>query len=322
MKAAVLHHYGEVPRFEDFADPFPGADELLVHVKAVALENVDRAVANGSHFASRQFMPALPAIVGFDGIGMLEDGRMIGFAGMKPPYGSIAEKAVIPHTHQAPVPDGISAVVAASAPSSALTALFPLKWSANLQAGETVLVNGATGFAGKLAVQVAKLLGAGRIVGTGRDETSLHELTELGADAVIDLKQSDQQISEAFKHEAGATGYHVILDFLWGHPTELLIETLIPQQLSFARHKVQLIQVGEMAGSNISLSAAALRTSGLEIKGAGSGLTPEAIGEGTQQVWEWLKTDQLRVDVEAVPLKDIETAWKRDLHGKRLVIVP
>src|ERR1051325_10756704 len=94
MKAAVLHAFGETPKFEDFPDPTPGPDELLVHVKAVALENVDKATARGVHYASRQFYPALPAIISFDGIGMLDDGRLIGFGGMKPPYGSMAEKAV------------------------------------------------------------------------------------------------------------------------------------------------------------------------------------------------------------------------------------
>lgn len=149
--------------------------------------------------------------------------------------------------------------------------LFPLKWSAKLQAGETVLINGATGFAGKLAVQVARLLGAKRVIGTGRDAVQLAKLRDLGADAVIDLKQSDANVVEAFKQEAGASGYQIILDFVWGHPTELLLETLIPRELSLARQRVRLVQIGEMAGPTISLAAAALRTSELEILGAGSG---------------------------------------------------
>src|SRR5262249_28212179 len=110
MKAAVLHQRGEAPRFEDFPDPTVGDDQLLIQVKAIALENIDRAVANGSHFASAQFMPNLPAIVGFDGIGALETGELVGFGGIKPPYGSMAEKVVVPKGYTVPTPEGIDAV--------------------------------------------------------------------------------------------------------------------------------------------------------------------------------------------------------------------
>ncbi len=320
MKAAVLHHFGDVPRYEDFPDPTPGENETLVAVKAVPLENVDKFIAAGKHYAARQFLPSLPAIVGFDGIGMREDGTLIGFGGIKPPYGALAEKVAIQYA--IPIPDGVDAVTAASIPSSALTALFALKWAAKMQAGETVLINGATGFAGKLAVQIARMLGAGRIVGSGRDTAALQAIRDLGADAVIDLKQSDDQIRDAFKSAAGENGYQVILDFLWGHPTELLLKALVPDKLAFARGSIRLVQAGEMAGPNISLPADTLRTSGLRIMGGGDGLTPEAIGEGSQQVWDWIKAGKLHAEVEAVPLKDIESAWTRDLHGKRLVVTP
>src|SRR4026209_408678 len=114
MKAAVLHNFGETPRLEDVPDPPPAVDEILVRVKAVALENVDKVMAEGSHFASKQFLSMLPAIVGFDGIGMLEDGRLVGFGGVKAPYGAIAEKTVIPEGYYVPVPEGVDAVTAAA----------------------------------------------------------------------------------------------------------------------------------------------------------------------------------------------------------------
>jgi NADPH:quinone reductase-like Zn-dependent oxidoreductase len=323
MKAAVLHHFGSIPRYEEFPDPVPEKDELLVLVKAVALENVDKAMAKGTHYASRQFLPQLPAIVGSDGIAMRDDGQLVGFGGLRPPYGAIAEKAVFPNMYHVPIPDGVDAATAATVPGSALTSLLPLSWGAKLQPDETVLINGATGFTGKLAVQVARLLGAKRVIGTGRNAVALQSLHDLGADAVIDLKGSDENVVEAFKQEAGTSGYQIILDFLWGHPTELLIEALVPRELSFAKHRVRLVQIGEMAGPKISLAAEALRTSGLEILGDGCGLTPEAIAEGTHQVWEWIKAGKLQADIEQVPLKYVENAWQRtDVHGKRIVIVP
>lgn len=322
MKAAVLHKFGEVPRYEEFPDPVPGPDEMLIQVKAVALENVDKMMAEGKHFTSRQFFSQFPAIVGFDGIGELPDGKIVGFGGIKPPYGAMAEKTIVPKTNTVPVPEGIDAVTAAALPASALTSLFSLKWAAKLQPGETVLINGATGVSGKLAVQIAKLLGAGRIVGTGRNPDSIKQVLELGADAVIDLKQSDEEIADSFKKEA-REGYDIILDFLWGRPTEILIKTLIPHELVPVSRRVRLVQIGEKAGSTIPLPADALRTSGLEIYGAAAGITPESISEGTNQVWEWIKEGKLRMDIEKVPLNEIESVWKRtDYKGKRIVIVP
>ncbi|GAJ44629.1 zinc-binding dehydrogenase [Parageobacillus thermoglucosidasius] len=197
-----------------------------------------------------------------------------------------------------------------------------MKWGAKLQQGETVLINGATGVSGKLAVQIAKLLGAGRVVGTGRNPESLKRVLELGADAVIDLKQSDEELADSFKKEAGE-GYDVILDFLWGRPTEILLKTFVPHELVPASRRVRLVQIGEKAGSTISLSADTLRTSGLEIYGAATGWAPEAINEATNQVWEWIKEGKLSMDIETVPLKEIESVWKRtDFHGKRIVIIP
>jgi NADPH:quinone reductase-like Zn-dependent oxidoreductase len=323
MKAAVLHRVGKAPRYEDFPDPVPAQDELVLRVRAVALDNVDKAIARGTHYASRQFLPRLPAVVGSDGIAALQDGRLVGFGGVRPPYGSLAELVPSSNGHFIPIPEGVDAATAAAVPASALTALLPLRWGVRLQPGETVLVNGATGFSGKLAIQVAKLLGAGRVVGSGRNEHALRSLAALGADAVIDLKQSDKGIADAFRREAGSSGYDVVLDFLWGHPTELLLATLVPGELAIVRRRVRLVQIGEAAGPRVSLAADALRTSGVEISGGGAGLTPETMAESSSQVWEWIKAGTLRAAIERVPLKEVKRAWGRtDLHGTKVVIVP
>lgn len=322
MKAAVLHRFGEIPQYESFPDPSPGKGEVLINVKAVALENVDKMMTQGEHFASYQFFPKLPAIVGFDGIGELSNGKLVGFSGLKPPYGAMAEKAVVLEKSTIPIPDEVSAETAAALPSSALTSLFPLKWGVNMRPGETVLINGATGVSGKLSVQIAKLLGAKRIVGTGRNEESLETVKELGADTVINLKQSEEELFKSFKTEVGK-GIDIILDFLWGYPTEMLIKALVPQELSISGRRVRLVQIGEKAGKELTLSADALRTSGLEISGATAGLTAESITEGTYLVWEWIKKDKLRMNIETVPLQEIENIWKRsDFQGKRIVITP
>ena len=175
MKAAVLHNFGDIPRYENFPDPSPGKDEVLINVKAVTLENIDKMMAAGEHFASRQFLSQLPAIIGLSGVGERADGKLVGFSDIKAPYGAMAEKAVVPETSTVIIPPDIDAGTAVALPSSAMTSLFPLKWGVKMKPGETVLINGATGVSGKLAVQIAKHLGAGRVIGTGRNEASLQK---------------------------------------------------------------------------------------------------------------------------------------------------
>jgi NADPH:quinone reductase-like Zn-dependent oxidoreductase len=319
MKAAVIHAFGDVPQYEEFPDPTFDPGDTLIRVHAVVLENFDKMTAAGKHYASNHLFPTFPAVVGHSGVGTLADGTLVSFGGVKPPYGTMAEKAVVPQHYAqyiSPVPRGVAASVAAALPASALTSLLPLKYGAKLQSGETVLINGATGVSGKVAIQIAKLLGAGRIVGTGRDEEGLHSIMQLGADAEIDLKQSDENITEAFLQEAGK-GYDIVLDFLWGHPTELLLKTLVPKAAGFATHRTRFMQIGEAAGSTLSLAAETLRTSGVEMTGAGT-IDPEALN----QAWEWIKENTLQIDIEKVSLKDITNAWQRTTEGKRIVIVP
>ena len=251
---------------------------------------------------------------------MTEDGKLVGFGALRPPYGAFAEKAVSPHT--SPIPDGIDPALAAALPRSILTSLLPLKYSARLQPGETVLINGATGVSGRIAVQVAKMLGAGKIIGTGRNEKSLKLLSKLGADTVIDISQPDENIREAFMAEDAGKKINVVVDFLWGHPAELLINTFIPKEAGFARRTIRYLQTGEKAGPHLSLPAAALRTSGLQLMGIGM-IPMETLGEEMTHVWNWIREDKFYMEIERVPLAEIATAWQRDnLAGKRLVIIP
>ena len=322
MKAAVVHEFGSVPRCEEFVDPIAAPGDLIVHVKAVALENFDKMAARGVHYASKNLFPQFPAIIGHSGVGALPDGKLVAFGGTRPPYGTMAEKAVIPKEYSGyatPVPEGIDPAWAAALPASALTSLLPLKWGAKLESGQTVLIQGATGVSGKLAVQIARLLGAGRIVVTGREESILRSLRDLGASATIDLKQPDAEICAAFARESG-DGYDIILDFLWGHPTELLFRTLTPSTVGFAKRRTRYIQIGQAAGSAITFPAEALRTSGLELTGAGS-IPMEVLPEAMEQVWAWMREKKLAIDVEKMHLRDIAQAWDRKTTGKRIVIV-
>jgi NADPH2:quinone reductase len=311
MKAAVLYALGEPPRFEDFPDPQPRDGEVLVHVRAASLKNIDKAMASGAHYASHR---ELPAVCGIDGVGVLEDGTRVFCGGCRPPYGMMAGRAVVRRAFCLPIPDGVDDNTAAVLPNPALSSWLPLIWRAKLQPGETVLILGATGVAGKLAIHIAKHLGAGRVVAAGRNEQILETLPSLGADAVLRLDQLD----------ATTERFDVVLDYLWGRPTEVLLGALTRHDVMAESNTVRLIQIGDMAGPTISLSAAALRSSGIEIYGSGGGSVPHtAIFETFPKLWELAAAGNLHIDTEAVPLADIENAWRRnDSAGRRLVIIP
>jgi len=321
MKAAVLHALGNPPRYEDFADPQPGANEVLVHVKAASLKNIDKAIASGSHYDNRR-KPRF--ICGVDGVGVLDDGTRVFCGGCRPPYGMMAEQTVVSRAWCLPVPDGIDDDTAAALPNPALSSWLPLVWRAHLKEGETVLILGATGVAGKLAIQIAKHLGAGRVVAAGRNRDVLETLPALGADATIALDQPDQQLIAEFKREASHKKFDIVLDYLWGHPTEVLLNALTGHDLMAETDTVRWIEIGEMAGPVIALSAASLRSSGIEMYGSGGGsISPTAILETFPQLWSLAADGKLRVDTESVPLAEIEDAWRRtDSGGRRIVIKP
>lgn len=322
MNAAVLHAFSEPPRFAQFSEPIAEENEVIVHVRAAALKPIDKQMASGSHYAAFR---ELPVVCGVDGVGCLDDGTRVFFAGPTSPYGSMAQRTIVPPSHSFPIPDNIDDDIAAAVVNPGLSAWGALAWRAQLTAGETVLILGATGVTGKLAVQTAKLLGAGRVIAAGRNEPVLSTLHDLGADSTIRLDKPGQDLTEAFAREAGDAGFDVIIDYLWGPPTEALLSAIARKDLKPTSSRIRLIEAGETAGPTISLAAAALRSSRLEILGAGSGnapASPEMWLEAVRQLMSNVATGKLRIDIERVPLHEVEHAWQRDQHGRRTVIIP
>jgi NADPH:quinone reductase-like Zn-dependent oxidoreductase len=318
MNAAVLHTLGKPPRFEQFPEPTPGEGEVIVHVRAAALKPVDKQMASGSHYASPR---ELPVVCGIDGVGSLDDGARVFFGGPRRPYGAMAERTVLRRAQCFPVPDGLSDDIAAALPNPGVSAWLTLKSRAKLASGETVLILGATGVTGKLAVQIAKLLGAGRVVAAGRNEQVLSSLRNLGADATIQIDKRGQDLTEAFAREAGDTGFQVVVDYLWGHPTEALLAALTRNEFAVAAPETRLVQVGESAGATISLPAAALRSTPLTIVGTAGMPSLDILTEALKQVMAHGANGNLRIDTERVPLADIENAWQREQRS-RLVVIP
>jgi NADPH:quinone reductase-like Zn-dependent oxidoreductase len=319
MRAAVLRALGKPPRFEEFPEPIPGEGEVLIHVCAAALKPVDKQLAGGKHYASPR---ELPVVCGADGVGRLEDGTRMFFGGPRRPYGAMAERTVVRRAQCFSLPEDVDDDTAAAIPNPGVSAWLSLKHRAKLASGETVLILGATGVTGKLAVQIAKILGAGRIVAAGRNEQVLSTLQELGADVTIRLDRPDQELIEAFRRAAGKNGFDVIIDYLWGHPTEALLTAITGAEFAVAGSETRLVEVGESAGPTITLSAAVLRSTALTILGT-AGIPPwDVLTEAFQQVMNHAASGKLRIETERIPLADIENAWERSVQAGRLVVIP
>jgi NADPH2:quinone reductase len=198
-----------------------------------------------------------------------------------------------------------------------------LKMRAKFVAGESVLILGATGAAGKLAVQIARRLGARRVVAAGRNPKALEQLHELGADAVISLDREHEALVSAFRHEIADAGVDIVLDYLWGSPAESVIEAVSQKGLRKAGPRVRFVQIGEMAGPMVSLRAAALRSSGIELLGSGFGSA--SIGQilaALGQFFDAAAQAPFRFEIGTAPLRDIETQWNSRESGERLVFQP
>ena len=321
MKAAVIHTFGETPHFEEFAEPVLDEGEVLVQVLAAGLHPIVKTLAAGSHYASTE---ALPMIPGIDGVGRLKDGRRVYFYGTRPPYGTMAEQAPVLLKMCQPLPENLDDITAAALFNPGLSAWLALKWRAQLASGETALILGATGVAGKLAVQMAKQFGADKVIALGRNEQVLHTLPELGADVVISLEQSEEELVQAIANESEQTGIHVIVDYLWGRPTEAVIAGVMHRGLTHIAPHMRLIEVGQMAGSSITLSAAVLRSSGLEISGIGAGTIPfERVMEAIPQLIEFAASGKLSIETESIRLSEVGEAWqRRSNENRRRVFVP
>jgi len=319
MYGALLHTLGKPPRYEQFADPVAHEGEAIVEVRAASLKPVDKQLADGSHFASPR---ELPVICGTDGVGYLRDGKRVFFGGPRPPYGAMAERTVVKAAFCFPVPDELDDETAAALPNPGVSAWLSLAHRGKLKAGDNVLVLGATGTTGKLAVKIAKFLGAGRVVAAGRNEQVLSTLPEHGADATIRLNAPEDELCARFACEAGEGGFQVVLDYLWGRPVEVLLAALARKEFAIAKTETRLVQVGESAGQTISLPAAVLRSMALTITGT-AGIPPiEVLVNALQKVMAHGASGELTVATESVALAEIEESWVRDYPGRRVVVKP
>jgi NADPH2:quinone reductase len=194
---------------------------------------------------------------------------------------------------------------------------------AKFVAGENVLILGATGVAGQLAVQIAKHLGAQRIVAAGRNREMLETLKDLGADAIIPLDQKHDSLVSWIRREWTAAPIDVVLDYLWGHPAEAVLEAISQKGLQHAASRVRFVQVGESAGMTISLAGATLRSSPIEVLGSGFGsASMDEIFQALAEFFQVAARSSLKINIKRVSLRDVEALWNSPERGVRLVFLP
>jgi NADPH:quinone reductase-like Zn-dependent oxidoreductase len=306
--AAVLHEYNEAPRYEEVPDPSPESGQVLVEVGAAAIHHLDLFKASGNFYLEQP----LPSVVGTDGVG-LAGGRRVYFDSITP-HGSMAERSVAVEEELFDVPDALDDPTAAAIANSGLAGWLALSWRAGLQPGETVAVLGATGQVGTVAVQAAKLLGAGRVIAVARAGDRLDRMRERGADAVVDVEGDD--LTERLREAAGGD-VDVTIDSLWGEPAVAAMGAAA----RFGRH----VQVGQLAGPSLDLSAPAIRSKSLDVRGF-MGLHPahEIRADAYTRLGEHVARGDIVIDFERIPLADVASAWERQRTGAgaKLVLIP
>jgi NADPH:quinone reductase-like Zn-dependent oxidoreductase len=310
MDAAILSEPG-TPRFGQFDEPSAGDGTVVVDVAVAGLNPIDVLINSGANPA---MLPPMPSVAGLEGVGTT-GGRRVYFGRAVAPYGSMAQRALVEEQRLFDVPNGLDDGVAAALGIAGLAAWLPLSWRAKLEPGETVLVLGATGVLGTIAVQAAKLLGAGRVVGAGRNPDGLRKAAERGADATVDL-DAGGDVAGAIK-EAADGAVDVIIDALWGDPALAALEAAAP----FAR----LVQIGNSASPQVTLAPSAFRNKAVSILGYTTRVVPLADQrDAYERMARHASAGDIVVDVERVPLRDVEAAWERQAafpHHK-LVLVP
>jgi NADPH:quinone reductase-like Zn-dependent oxidoreductase len=322
MKAAVIFQKGEIPRYTEFPDPIvQNDDELLINMKAAAIKHFDKRRASGKHYSADNNKQNA-TVIGGDGVGLLADGTRVFAFGIS---GMIAEKAVTEKSRMIILPAGIDDVTAAALPNAVAGSAMALRFRAVMKAGETVLVNGATGFTGKIAVQVAKHYGAKKIIVTGRNEQSLQSLLSLGADEIVSIKQDDEKFIELIKEIHNKTPIDIIIDYLWGHTAEMILASLKGRG-SFT-HKTRFVSIGAVTGDTIQLSAENLRSVDLQLSGSGLGSwtndeMKKLLNEIIPEMFQLAADNKLKVETVNVNLEDIEKLWDLEVtDGKRLVVI-
>jgi NADPH:quinone reductase-like Zn-dependent oxidoreductase len=316
VKAAIVKAPKSSPVYGDFDEPVAHDGQTIVQVKASALTQITKSRASGSHYSSDS---EFPAIAGTDGVGLTTDGQRVYFLLPESPFGALAERALVRTKYLIPLPEQLDDITAAAIANPGMSAWAALMERAHLKPGETVLVNGATGTAGRVAVQLAKYLGAAKVIATGRNEAELEQMKALGADVVIPFAQpfADKGFEETLIQEFGK-GIQVVVDYLWGQSARTIIVAIAKGVDDGA--PVRFVHVGGASGEeSIDLPGAGLRSSSIVLMGSGLKSVPlPALFAAVKSTFDATIPAGLQIATKNVPLAEVEQHW--NAPGKPRVV--
>jgi NADPH:quinone reductase-like Zn-dependent oxidoreductase len=320
MKAIVVTNFEKTPSYGRFRDPEAEEGEVKVSVLATTLAPLVRLIAQGKHYAGSKY---LPFVSGMDGVGRLPDGRRVYFLFPRNPFGSMAEFSVVNAKWCVPIPDGLDDITAAAITNSGTSSWVALTDRGGLRPGQTVLINGATGSAGKLAVRIAKHLGAAKVIATGRNLQKLDDLKYQGADILIPLEQSSAALAADYDWEF-RQGVDIVLDYLGGSRAEEIIRAATRNRGSKdGEPSVKFVQIGAVAGRSISLDLNALRSSGLEILGSGLGAFSVARAiRCAEELMSAIDAAGLSLETKVLPFAAVDEAWNDTSETYKIVMTP
>ncbi|SDZ96270.1 NADPH:quinone reductase [Arachidicoccus rhizosphaerae] len=320
MKAIVMYPGGAAPEIGEREVPIENSDQqLFIKMRAAAIKNLDKMRASGKHYSS-ELRPE-GQVVGTDGVGITKDGkRYYGFS----QTGILAEYSLIDKAFAVPIPDGLDDSRAAAIPNAVMGSAMALLFRAKLRPGETVLINGATGVTGRMAIQVAKHYGAAKVIVTGRNKAAFAELEALGADQWLTLSEDQALLTSELAGLHQQYAIDIVLDYLWGASAEAILNG-IKGKGGFA-HGVRFVSIGGMTGDLISLSSSILRSTPIVLMGSGLGSwTKEEVGKHIKEIlpefFDLAAAGQLQIETKDYGVSQLAELWEAKLpSGVRAVI--
>jgi NADPH:quinone reductase-like Zn-dependent oxidoreductase len=314
MKAAVIEQIGTLPVVKELDEPQRQSGRTLIEVTAAPINPIDLTTAAGTYPGGS---PETPYVAGREAVGRvlesdsLPEGARVYASGL----GFLAERAVAPDDSLVQIDADVDDALAASFGVAGLAAWLGVEWRGDLREGETVLVLGASGAVGAIAVQAAKLLGGGRVVAAARNPEGLERARELGADATVKLDEHDD-LAAAFL-EACDGQLDLVIDPVWGEPGAAAIKAT-----SFGGRVVQL---GQSAGKEATIESGWIRAKLLSILGHTNFAAPAEVREQAYlRMVRHAAASELTVDYDLLPLDDVAGAWERQKASpnRKLVLSP
>jgi NADPH:quinone reductase-like Zn-dependent oxidoreductase len=321
MKAAVLRGPGEVPVYADFDDPQVPEGYELVEIVAAGIHPVVRSIATGRHYGSTGTWPLVP---GVDAVARTAGGALIYTGFVRPPHGTLAERAAVPASMQLSLPPGTAPERVAAGMNPGMSSWLPLcQRQDETGALGTVLILGATGMAGLLAVQNAYALGASRVIAAGRNPGALDRAAGFGATAVA-LDEDRDATAAALAGALAGDAPGLVLDFVWGPPAEAAFAALGRRGLGEDHADISYVQIGALAGPEAAVPSALLRSRHIQMTGSGAGSASMAVIRAEIPVYLGLIADgRIDVPVRTFPLPAIGDAWLAAAgSGNRTVVLP